>query len=264
MNCAKGWRNWARKYLTVIVSELNEMFEKSIKIISRTLAAVLMFVLADSFYLSQKGFVWDNGNIVLVKNAQAAESNDAAAKPLDTANFRIYPHHFLGNEEAPVTIYEFSSLGCTHCADFHLGMLPKLREDFIDSGKVKLVFADFPIDKRSMQAAMLARCMPEEKYFDFLATVFKKQLSWGLSFKAEKLLSEYAKVEGLSAEDIKKCLNDKVTASDIVDIRRLAMEKLGIVATPSFLIRSGQRDEVISGIPDYDKLKEKLNDMLSD
>ena len=239
------------------------MFERTVKLISRILATVIMFVLADSFYLSQKGFVWDNGEIILVKDAQAA-AVDSPAKPLDTANFRMEPLHFLGKADAPITIYEFSSLGCTHCADFHLGILPKLRDDYINEGKVKLIFADFPIDKRSMQAALLARCMPEDKYFDFLATVFKKQLSWGLSFKAEKLLSGYAELEGLSAEDINRCLNDKVAASDIVDIRRLAMEKLGIQATPSFLIRSRQGDEVISGIPDYKELKEKLDSILAD
>ncbi len=235
------------------------MFEKFIKIISRTLATVIMFLLADSFYLSQKGFVWSDGNIVLLKSAQAAEADQ---KPLDTANFNMKPHHVLGKSDAPVTIYEFSSLGCTHCADFHLDTLPKLQEEFIDIGKVKLIFADFPIDKRSMQAAMLARCMPENKYFDFLAILFKKQMSWGLSFKAEKLLSGYAEVEGITPEEAKVCMDNKDVANDIIYVRQQAMEKLGIRATPSFLIRSADGDEIISGAPDYNDLKEIINKKL--
>ncbi len=237
------------------------MFEKIIKITSRIIAAVVVFMLADGFYLSQKGFQLLDGNIVLVKAAQAS---DTEKEPVDTSSFTVEAQHVLGNKNAPVTIYEFSSLGCTHCADFHLELLPQLKKDFIDSGKVKVVFVDFPIDKKSMQAAMLARCMPEDKYFDFLSVLFKKQLAWGMSFKTEKLLSGYAEIEGMSPEKATACMNDNEVAAEIMYNRQQAMEKLGLQATPSFLIRDAGGDIMFTGVPDYAKLSELLNKKISD
>ena len=237
------------------------MFEKIIKIISRVLTVAIMFLLADSFYLSQKGFSLQDGKIVLIKSASASEKKESA---VDTRAFQMEAQHFLGDANAPITIYEFSSLGCTHCADFHLGILPKLKADFIDSGKVKLVFADFPIDKKSMQAAMLARCMPKGKYFDFLSLLFKKQTTWGLSFRTEKLLAGYAGGEGVSEEDAKNCMNDDEVAAEIMYIRQQAMEKLNVQATPSFLIRGADGDTLLTGVPDYQKLSDLLNKKLSD
>lgn len=237
------------------------MFEKIIKIISRSLAAIVMFFLADGFYLNQKGFQWLDGRIVLVKAAQASEAEKQA---VDTSAFSVEEQHVLGSKDAPVAVYEFSSLGCTHCADFHLGLLPRLKKDFVDGGKVKVVFVDFPIDKKSMQAAMLARCMPEDKYFDFLSMLFKKQLTWGMSFKTEKLLSGYAEMEGLSAEEAAACMKDDAAAAEIMYNRQQAMEKLGLQATPSFLVRDAGGDVLFTGVPDYDKLSELLNKKLAD
>ena len=237
-------------------------FENIVKRISQILSAFLIFLMADGFYLSQKGFDWVNGQLVLVKTANAAVPvvSDNNVTP---ARFDMTPTHILGNPDAPVTIYEFSSLGCSHCADFHLNILPKLKKEFIDTGKVNLVFADFPIDGRSMQAAMLARCMPAEKYFDFLSLLFKKQMNWGLSFKSEKLLIGYAKTEGLSAEQAKACMSDDKVAADIMAIRQDGMEKLQIRGTPSFLIRSAEGEELLPGVPNYDEFEKTINKYLS-
>lgn len=237
------------------------MFEKTVKTISRFLAMVVVFVLADGFYLAQKGFVIGPNGIELVKTAQAEEDN---VKRIDAGSFNVSTQHVLGSMDAPITIYEFSSLGCTHCADFHLGILPQVKRDFIDTGKAKLIFADFPIDKKSMKAAMLARCMPSDKYFDFLGKLFKKQTTWELSFKSEKLLTGYAGEEGMDEETAKRCMNDNRVASEILYIRQHSMEKLDIKATPSFLIRSAGGDELIIGAPSYAKISEILNKKLSD
>lgn len=237
------------------------MFEKSIKLVSHILTVFVMFFLADGFYLAQKGFVWNNGTIELVKPAQAAEP---VSQNIDTKSFKIDAQYVLGKHDAPVTIYEFSSLGCSHCADFHLGVLPKIKQDYIESGKVKLIFADFPIDKKSMQAAMLAHCMAQDKYFDFLGLLFKKQLTWGLSFKTEKLLSGYAGGFGLDSETAKKCMKDDKMAAEIMYVRQQAMERLNIKATPSFLVRSSGGDDLITGAPSYSELSEVLNKKLLD
>lgn len=235
-------------------------FENIIKKISQMLAITFMFVMADGYYLFQKGFDWVDGNLVLVRSAQAAVPVvDGSVVP---SRFEMDEVRVLGNPAAPVTIYEFSSLGCSHCADFHLNMLPQLKKDYIDTGKVKLVFADFPIDGRSMKAAMLARCIPADKYFDFLSVLFKKQLTWGLSFKAEKLLASYAELEGLSKEQANLCMADDDTAKEIMAVRQDALEKLRIQGTPSFLVRGPDGEEILPGMPDYETLQEVLNKYL--
>ena len=110
-----------------------------------------------------------------------------------------------------------------------------------------------------MQAAMLARCFPQDKYFDFLSFLFEKQMTWGLSFKTEKLLLDYAQINGLSKEKSLKCLKDDKIAAEIMYVRQQAMEKLQIQATPTFLLRSDMGDELITGVPNYKELSEKLN-----
>lgn len=236
-------------------------FEKIIENLSKILTIAFIFVLADSFYLGQKGFVYQNGEITLVKAANAA-----ALKPVEglmKTDFTMDEEYALGDKDAPVTIYEFSSLGCTHCADFHLNVLPLLKEKYIDSGKVRLIFADFPIDRKSMNAALVAHCMPADKYFDFLNLLFKKQRTWGMSFKTDKLLVGYAATEGLDAATVEKCLNDAKTAEEIVAVRQNAMEKLNIQGTPSFLIRAGGAEELVSGFMSADEFSAFLDKYLA-
>jgi protein-disulfide isomerase len=239
------------------------MFEKSIGWLSKILAFVLVFAMADVFYLTQKGFVWNGSGFVLVKQAEA-KAEPEQPKNIDTSSFALDSMYVLGEKDAPITIYEFSSLGCTHCADFHLDMLPKLKKDFIDNGKVKVIFSDFPLDRKSLHAATLARCFPEDKYFDFLSFLFKKQMTWGLSFKAEKLFVDYAGLNGMPKEKAVACMKDEKVAAEIMYVRQQAMEKLDIKATPSFLIRSESGDEMIMGVPNYDELAKKLNKRLAD
>jgi len=225
-------------------------FEKIVETVSRVLTIVVIFLLTNFFYLGQKGFTFQDGKIFLVKEAHAALPQ--AAGNLVPSNFSMDEQFVLGNADAPVTIYEFSSLGCSHCSDFHLNVLPEIKKNFIDTGKVRLVFADFPIDRKSMQAAMVARCMPKEKYFDFLNLLYKKQVNWGLSFKTEKLLAGYAAPEGLSPDEVERCLKNDKVAEEIVALRQNAMEKLNIQGTPSFLIKIGDKEELIPGFMSYD------------
>lgn len=235
--------------------------EKIIANVSRALAFIVVFALADGFYLSQKGFVLENGKMVLsVKEANAKEvpQNDLLMT-IKPTGFIVEETNVLGDVNAPITIYEFSSLGCSHCSDFHLDTLPKLKKDYIDSGKVKLVFVDFPIDNKSMQASMLARCMPKDKYFDFLSLLFKKQTSWGLSFKTDKILVSYAEIEGMPAEEAQACLKNDEIAKEIMYGRQQAMEKLNIQGTPSFLVRKGEKEQLLPGAPTYEKLQEIIN-----
>lgn len=151
-------------------------------------------------YLSFKGFVLnEKGEIVLVKAAHAQDEAPAPA-PVIPANYAMPEGMTMGKADAPIALYEFSSFGCFHCADFHLNVLPAIKEKYIDKGLVKLVFVPFPIDRASMDGALLAACVPADKYFAFVDVLFKKQREWGLSRNPTKVLTQYAALSGVSPE----------------------------------------------------------------
>lgn len=243
-------------------------FEDTIKKISGFIAGLFIFFVAAGMYLGLKGFVMNsNGQLVLVNTAQASTSDadigNLVQKIPDNINVILPKGHPLGSENAPIAIYEYSSFGCHHCSDFHLKTLPKLKKEFIDTGKLKVVFVDFPLDKKSMHAAMIADCMPANKYHDFISLLFKKQRDWGLSLRSDALLTEYASLNGMSKEEVAKCLKDEKLAQSIVDERQQAIDKLKVQGTPALLIISKDGKEVIHGAPDYDELKVLLEKKLT-
>ena len=239
-------------------------FEEIIKSISTLVAALVIFVFATGGYLSLKGFVPDGkGGFVLMKNAQAAAPADQAEQAAKVMSMVLPKGHVLGKASAPITIYEYSSFACTHCSEFHLDMLPRLKENFIDKGLVKLVFVDFPLDKKSMYGSLVSRCVKPAKYHQFVTLLFKKQREWALSSKYEKVISQYALLSGLSNEELKACMNNEETiGSEILSNRGNAIEFLKIQGTPSFLIVKGNDREVLHGLPSYGKLAGILNEKL--
>lgn len=231
-------------------------FEDIIKKFSAIVASLFIFLIAAGMYLSIKGFVMDNnGNMVLVNSAQA---RPVADKKISSA-IVLPKGHILGKDSAPITIYEYSSFTCFHCADFHLDILPQLKKEFIDTGKVKVIFADFPIDKKAMQAAMVAACIPQNNYFKFVDLLFRKQREWGMSSKTEKLLAQYASLNGITEEQAIKCMSNEAEAKEIMNTRQNAIDQLGIMGTPSLLIVKGSNRELLPGAPSYSHLKEILN-----
>ncbi len=239
-------------------------FEEIIKTFSTWIAGVVVFVFAAGGYLSLKGFVPDgNGGFVLMKNAQAATSGDATERNAKIKAMALPKGHILGKASAPVTIYEYSSFACSHCSEFHIYMLPKIKENFIDKGLVKLVFVDFPLDKKSMYGSLVSRCVKPDKYHDFVTLLFKKQRDWALSSKYEKVISQYALLSGLSNDELKACLrNEDAFSNEIMANRGNAIEFLGLQGTPSFLVVKGNDREVLHGLPSYGKFAALLNEKL--
>ena len=225
--------------------------ENIIKNFSTIVAAFVVFFLAFGMYMSFKGYVMNpDGSITLVKTAQAAEKvgEDGKIAP----NLLIPWGPQLGSNKAKVTIYEFSSFGCYHCAQFQLKTLPKLQENYINKGLVRLIFDDFPLDKKSMQASLLAHCFSGNKFFRVADMLFDKQHEWGRASDAKKLFLEYAYQNGLRAEDAEKCLTDKQKAEEILEVRQFGIANLGISGTPSFVISSVKGREIVFGAPDYE------------
>lgn len=237
------------------------MFEKVIKRISATVAGAIVFMLLSGMYLSFKGFqVDENGNVVLMKQA-VAKDNNAQAKEIPL-NFGFPQEHIKGNKDAKVTLYEYSSFGCTHCADFHLEVLPKIVKEYVDTGKVKIAFVPFPLEKNSMDAALLAECIDEDKYFAFADVLFKKQRDWGLSFNPQKVLLQYASLSGLAKEKAEACLRNDITAAMILQNRKDGIDKLGIEGTPSFFVVSDKKIDKVFGIKPLEEFKKIIDAQL--
>ncbi len=233
--------------------------ENFIKKCSSIAAGLVVFLLAFGMYMSLKGYVMNpDGSIVLVQNAKAAEKVGENGEIAPNLLIPWGPQ--LGSNKAKVTIYEFSSFGCYHCARFQLEILPKLQENYINKGLVRLIFDDFPLDKNSMQASLLAHCFSGNKFFRVADMLFAKQHEWGRAGDAKALFLKYAYQNGLRQEDAEKCLADKEKAEEIMQVRQFGIANLGISGTPSFVISSVKGREIIYGAPDYatfEKLIEK-------
>ena len=225
--------------------------ENFIKKCSSIAAGIVVFLLAFGIYMSLKGYVMNpDGSITLVQNAQASDKVGTDGKIAPNLLIPWGPQ--LGSNKAQVTIYEFSSFACYHCAQFQLKTLPKLQEKYIDKGLVRLIFDDFPLDKNSMQASLLAHCFSGNKFFRVADILYEKQREWSSVSNPKDLFLKYAYLNGLRQEDAEKCLSDKEKAEEIMQIRQFGIANLGISGTPSFVISSVKGREIIYGAPNYE------------
>lgn len=234
--------------------------ENIIKKISQIAAAFIIYFLCAGIYLHAKGFEMQaDGNIVLIKEARAETDITKLATPIDGKIALSLPEGpILGSETAPITIYEFSSLNCSHCAEFHLSVLPLLKREFVDSGNVKFIFTNFPLDRKSMKAAMLAECVPTENYGTFISTLFKRQREWMLAHNPDQVLIRYAMLNGLTESEAKECITNDDLAKDILEIRQQGLDRLDIKGTPAFLVEQNGQREMLYGSPDYGTFKAYL------
>ena len=181
--------------------------------------------------------------------AQAAEKNDPLSERV------------LGDPNAPITILEYSSLTCPHCATFHANTLPQLKKDYIDTGKVKLVFRDFPFDRAALQASMLARCSNPERYFGFLDVLFKSQNKWAGASDPAQALAQTGKLAGVGDQQFKECLANEALANKLIERRLEAEQKYQVQSTPTFVIMRGDTIEKVVGaqpIAEFARVIDKL------
>ncbi|WP_035485000.1 DsbA family protein [Geminicoccus roseus] len=176
---------------------------------------------------------------------------------LRPAQAETAPEFVIGSPDAPVTMVEYASLTCPHCASFHNETLPKLKEKYIDTGKVKLIYRDFPLDEAALTAAILARCAGPERGPTFLSAFFQSQDRWAVAEDPQASLRQLAKVGGLSDERIDACLADKELGDSILQMRLDAEQEHSIQSTPSFLI-NGKLYAGNAGIDGFTEILEPL------
>ena len=193
----------------------------------------------------------------------AAEEEEAPRSasqiPLDVllkANGDL-PDIVIGQDDAPVTIVEYASLSCSHCANFHTGVFPDLKKKYLDTGKAKLIVREFPTSERALVAHMLTRCVAPDKAPGLLSDLFHAQEDWAYSDgdPTEKL-KEISGKSGLSAEEFETCTKDQKLFDKMVANFTSAGEQFGINATPTFFIDGKLVDDAAT-METFDRLLDK-------
>ena len=163
----------------------------------------------------------------------------------------------LGNPEAPITIVEYASLTCPHCAHFTNDVLPELKKKWIDTGKAKLVLRDYPLDEPALRAAMIARCAPPDRYYGYVDIFFGAQEKWVTARDYRDALARLVKLGGMSREEFDNCLKNTALENKIVEGRLIASKELDVNSTPTFFINGikftgaptlEEFDKVLSGV----------------
>jgi protein-disulfide isomerase len=155
--------------------------------------------------------------------------------PADLAKAGPLGDQVQGKDDAPVTIIEYASMTCSHCATFHNETYPTLKSKYIDTGKVRYILREFPLDPLATGAFMLARCAGEGKYYPLVEALFQKQKDWVVQKPIEPLMA-IAKQAGFTQETFEKCLSNQQMMDGIEAVRLHGAEKLGVNSTPTFFI----------------------------
>jgi protein-disulfide isomerase len=189
----------------------------------------------------------------LITQAMAQSAADVA-KPVSL------PDMALGPANASVTITEYASMTCPHCAAFNEAVFPKIKSEYIDSGKIRYVFREFPLDIKAAAGSMLARCIAKDdsgKYFAVVDLLFKQQADWA-GPKTTEVLKRIGKQAGLTEQNVEDCLKDQALLDKIAADQKYASDVLKVNSTPTFFING----EVIKGEASFDEFAKKINPLL--
>jgi len=181
--------------------------------------------------------------ILLLAAAGAARAADIAEFPIDQV---------LGRPDAPVTIIEYASLTCPHCAHFHENTLPKLKAEWIDTGKIKMIYRDFPTPPAdlSLGASMIAQCSGKDRYFGVLGLLFKSQSKWAASDEPLSEIKRTVRLAGMTGDQVDSCLNRQEIADAIEARAQAGAKAFGIDSTPSLVIDG----KIVGGGEPYDTI----------
>lgn len=191
---------------------------------------------------------------------EPAASEETAVALSDSEIEMALEERILGSKDAPLTITEHSSLTCGHCGKFHKETFKKLKEAYIDTGKVKLVFSDFPLNGPALKASAVARCVDQARYFDFVQLLFETQDQWAFSDNYKDFLKQNAQMTGLAPEKFEACFNSEKLQEGLLESVKAVQEKHQINSTPSFVLNG---EDVLSGALSFESFSKKLDEALA-
>lgn len=161
----------------------------------------------------------------------------------------------LGSADAPVTIIEYASLTCGHCASFHTGTLPQVRSEWIEPGKARLVFRHFPLDRLALIGAVAADCLQSDKaFFAYIGTLFAEQGKWARADDPVGALAQRAALAGLNRAQFDACIEDQAATDALLSRVIASRDAFGIEATPTLIVN----ERKIEGAMPYDEFAEVL------
>lgn len=164
----------------------------------------------------------------------------------------------MGKADAPVTMIEYASLTCPHCAHFEGDIFPQIKSAYIDTGKLRFVYRDFPLDALAVRAAVLAHCAGHERFFGFLQVLFQNQPTWEQAEQPESALAGIAKLGGIGKDQFDHCMADDSLTKRVTQSRLDAEQNLEIESTPTFFI-NGKK---ISGAQPYEAFQSAIDPLL--
>lgn len=206
-----------------------------------------------------------NGDVTAVEPAADQFSNQSANLPLEgpssaavveIKDFEVVVDgvdpkavRSIGRVDAPVTINDFSSLTCPHCANAHANILPRLIEDYVKTGKVRIVFNDFPLNQAALDGSKISRCVANDQYLGFMSMLFSSIEQWAYSNNPSESLVNNAVLTGLSPERARECLNDEDLEKAILMGLQEGAQTYKVNSTPTFVVNHGAH--VIRGAQAY-------------
>jgi len=195
--------------------------------------------------------------IVVPRLSALARAEGAEADAAELAKAGPDGDVALGSDKAPVTIIEYASMTCTHCAAFHATTYPVLKSKYIDTGKVRFALREFPLDPLATAGFMLARCAGPDKRSAMIDLLFAQQKNWAFTEKPIEALANLVKQAGFSQESFEACLKDQDLYAKVNKVRDHAAEKFGVNATPTFFINGKKQNGEINP-QELDKILEPL------
>jgi len=181
----------------------------------------------------------------LAQGPSGARADDAA------------PDRVLGKAGAPITIIEYASLTCPHCAKFDADILPDLKTHYIETGKAKLIYRDYPLDAWALRAAMLARCAPPDRYFAFIDVLFRNQMTWAAAKDQMAALERIGKLGGLTSEQFDACMKNKALEDAVLAESLRGQKEYGVEATPTIIV-NGKKVDNPETFDEFDKVLKPL------
>lgn len=168
------------------------------------------------------------------------------------------PEMAVGKADAKVTIVEYMSMTCPHCARFHNETYDAIKAKYVDSGQVRFVVREFPFDPRAAAAFMLARCAPADQYFPMISMLFKQQETWAAAPNGRDALLQMSKLAGFTQESFEACLTNQKLLDDVQATMQRGDKEFGVKATPTFFV-NGKK---YSGEMSVDTMSALIDSML--
>jgi len=185
-----------------------------------------------------------------------AQAQEGTTKDVAKLAAVAVPDHALGSDAAPVTVIEYASPTCPHCAAFHNETFGLLQTNYIDTGKVRFIMREFPLDPLATAGFMLARCNGNDKYVPMTDLLFAQQRNWAFTDKPVDALSSLVKQAGFTQESFEACLK-RQDIYDAVTVVKDGGAKAGVDSTPTFFINGQKRSGALT-IAEFDKILEPL------